>query len=290
MSRLQVLLVLAMLVLAFSIVACDALSGAPPTFIKNVVMARAVQGANIDPVGVSDTFAPDAPEFHAVVTLQNAPKDTAIKAVWTAVDVGTAAAPNTKINEAEVKADGSRNLDFKLGLVAQKWNAGLYQVELYVNDKLDRTLSFVVAGTAQQAGLQAAGTCPPATTQPHKDTGTIAQVIMTAKVDGNNEATDRTGEFLPNDVVYAVVAIKDTPPNTKFKVVFYAVDADGSKICNVTLRVGEPEQVGDGTRNLAFSAKPSEPWKLGKYRVDVYVNNTLDHTTNYVVVTQRQVH
>lgn len=258
-----------------------------PAGITKVVTAQSTQGANFEPINIGDNYAPDAPEFHAIVTLVNAPKDTVVKAVWTAVDVGNAAPPDFKIDETEIKTEGSRNIDFLLKRADTKWSPGLYKVQLYYNGKLDRTLNFVVTGTPVKAGTPS-GACPAATTQPHKVTGWIAQVIMTAKIDSNNEATDRTGEFLPRDVVYAVVAVKDAPVNTKLRAVFYAVDAGGSTICNVKL--SEAEQTTAGTSNLAFSLKPSEPWKLGTYRVDIYVNGTLDHTANYVVVTQRSVH
>ena len=271
--------------LAIGVAACSLIE--TPAGITQVVMAQSTQGTNFEPVNIGDSYAPDAPEFHAVVTLANAPKDTLVKAVWVAVDVGNAAPPDSKIDETEVKTEGSRNVDFSLQRGAAKWPAGLYKVQIYYNSKLDRTLNFVVTGTPVKVGTPA-GACPAATTQAHKVSGWIAQVIMTAKVDGNNEATDRTGEFLVNDVVYAVVAIKNAPANTKFRAVFYAVDAGGSTICNVKL--SEAGQIADGSRNLAFSLKPDSPWALGTYRIDIYVNDALDHTANYVVVPQRSVH
>lgn len=117
------LLILLLSALSVSLAACDLLTGAPPTYIKTAVMARDAQGANLDPVGVSNTFAPDAEAFHVVVTLVNAPKDTILKAIWTVVDVGTAAPANTKVEESEVRVEGSRNVDFKTKRIAQKWNA-----------------------------------------------------------------------------------------------------------------------------------------------------------------------
>ena len=112
---------------------------------------------------------------------------------------------------------------------------------------------------------------------------------MAERVGGNNEPINRTGEFLPVEPVHAIVAVKDAPPNTQFRAVFFAVDAGGSTMCNVKL--GESEQTLSGSGNLAFTlAPPPALWALGKYRVDIYVNGTLDHTANYVVVTQKQVH
>jgi hypothetical protein len=101
---------------------------------------------------------------------------------------------------------------------------------------------------------------------------------------------NRTGEFLQKETVHAIVSIKNAPANTKFRAVFYAVDADNSTQCNVKLT--EIPLTSSGTRNLDFSTAPGKDkqWGLGTYRVDIYVNDVLDHTANYVVVTKKQVH
>ena len=41
---------------------------------------------------------------------------------------------------------------------------------------------------------------------------------------------------------------------------------------------------------LHFRSSQDSPWALGTYRIDIYVNDALDHTANYVVVPQRSVH
>lgn len=109
--------------------------------ITNAVMARDVTGANFDPVGITDTYAADQPEFHAVVTVSNAPNDTLVKAVWVAVDVD----PNTTLDETEVNVEGSRNLDFTLQPPpGVEWPLGFYRVEIYVNGNLDLDVDFSV--------------------------------------------------------------------------------------------------------------------------------------------------
>ena len=275
--------------LAFTATACDLL--APPGGITKAVTAQGAQGASVEPVNVSDNFPPDQNEIHAIVTLTNAPKDSTIKVVWIAADVGAAMPPDTKLSESETKADGTRNLDFVLKQSGSRFAPGLYKAEIYLNGKRDRTLNFVVVGTPLVAATsRPAGNCPPATTQPHKTTGLIAQVTMAEGVSGANEPVNRTGEFLPGETIHAVIAIKDAPANTKFRATFFAVDADGSKLCNAKL--GESEQSASGSKNLDFALTPAKdkPWSLGTYRADVYVNGVLDHTANYVVVTKKQVH
>jgi hypothetical protein len=103
--------------------------------IKDAYMAS-------DEAGTQKTtiFAQDQ-VFYAVVTLANAPDDTTLKATWYAVDAQDTE-PNLKIDEVSTTmSDGT--VPFSLvndGL----WPTGTYKVELYLNDKLDRTLDFEV--------------------------------------------------------------------------------------------------------------------------------------------------
>ena len=114
--------------------------------ITDTVMAEDVQGDNFEPVGVTETYTADQSTFHAVVTVANAPSDTVVKAVWVAVDVGDVAPPNTEIDQTEVEVEGSRNVDFTLTSDSGQWPPGTYKVDIYLNDELDRTLNFTVAG------------------------------------------------------------------------------------------------------------------------------------------------
>lgn len=80
--------------------------------------------------------------FYCIVELANAPEDTTLKAVWTAVEAeGTE--PNYLIDDAEITAGNENVFTFDLtnnGL----WPIGKYKVDLYLNDALDRTLDFEV--------------------------------------------------------------------------------------------------------------------------------------------------
>jgi hypothetical protein len=103
--------------------------------IKNAQLARDNEGTQ-----PTTTFAA-GDTFFCNVDLSNAPDDTAVKAVWTAVQVeGTE--PNLKLDESELKS-GSSTLHFKLSN-DNSWPAGKYKVDLYLNDKLDRTVEFQV--------------------------------------------------------------------------------------------------------------------------------------------------
>ncbi len=134
-------LVLMALVALPILVACG---GGGPTGITNAVMAKDVKGEAKDPVDVTNNFPADQAVFHAVVSVSNLPSGSRVKAVWTVVDVGSAAAPNTKITETELTVEGSRNLDFALKPSAGQFPPGKFKADIYLNDKLDRTLEFTV--------------------------------------------------------------------------------------------------------------------------------------------------
>ncbi|MGC8878313.1 MAG: hypothetical protein ACP5R2_03750 [Anaerolineae bacterium] len=104
-----------------------------------------IAGAKLttDKDGTQETvaFAPDQ-TFYCIVNLANAPEDTKLKAVWTAVEV-EGEQPNVLIDQAETTAGGQNVFTFSLNN-DQPWPVGKYKVDLYLNDKLDRTLEFEV--------------------------------------------------------------------------------------------------------------------------------------------------
>lgn len=114
----------------------------PSNFVSSVTMAQDTQGANKDPMNPTTTFGPNS-TFHAIVRTQNAPANTKFKSVWYAVDVGSAAKPNTLIDETELATDGTRNIDFTLA-PSTAWPPGSYRVEISVNGMLDTVTNFSV--------------------------------------------------------------------------------------------------------------------------------------------------
>ncbi len=79
--------------------------------------------------------------FYAIVDLRNAPDGTSVKTVWTAVRVEGFPA-NQVIDEAALSAR-SGLLYFTL-TPDSLWPTGEYKVDIYLNDKLDKTLRFEV--------------------------------------------------------------------------------------------------------------------------------------------------
>ena len=81
--------------------------------------------------------------FYAIVVVSNAPDDTVVKAVWIAVNA-EGEDPNLTIEETSYTT-GDAQLYFSLtnqeGLL---WPNGQYRVDLYINDKLEKSLEFQV--------------------------------------------------------------------------------------------------------------------------------------------------
>jgi hypothetical protein len=98
--------------------------------------------------GPTTTFAANAPMLHCVTKVANVPDGTTVRAVWTAVtatDASGTAIKDQQICEktTPLAADGA--VDFTLSVpTSGVWPAGSYKVDLYLNDKLDRTLTFTI--------------------------------------------------------------------------------------------------------------------------------------------------
>ena len=209
-------------------------------------------------------FEPQDP-FYAIVKLSNAPDDTTLKATWTAVDVaGTD--PNAYLDETEL-TQGDGTLSFNLSN-DNLWPAGKYKVDLYLNDKLDRTLDFEVAG--------ATAPDPTATPEPPSASKPSISDAFTAR---DQDGTDPTTVFAPEDVFYAIVDLVDAPDQATVKVIWTAVQAQG-EAPDTYLR--EDELTTDSGQ-LYFQVNNSQPWPEGAYKADIYLNDVLDRTLEFSV-------
>jgi len=198
--------------------------------------------------------------FYAIVKLSNAPDDTTVKATWSAVDVvGTDA--NTFLDETEL-TNGDGTLTFTLSN-DNLWPAGRYKVDLYLNDELDRTLDFEVAG----------GTAPDPTATPEAPAASNPSIgdAYTAR---DQDGADPTTVFAPEDVFYTIVDLVDAPDQATVKVVWTAVQVQG-EAPDTYLR--EDELTTDSGQ-LYFQLSNSDLWSEGTYKVDIYLNDILDRT------------
>jgi hypothetical protein len=103
--------------------------------VRDAYLARDPEGSE----RVDIFFADET--FYLIVDLANAPDDTSVRAVWTAVDADGVEL-NTLIDEAALESgDGRVTFDLSNDSL---WPEGNYKVDLYLNEKLERTLEFSV--------------------------------------------------------------------------------------------------------------------------------------------------
>lgn len=109
----------------------------------------------------------------------------------------------------------------------------------------------------------------------------ITEAVLATRVTPlTNTPIDVTQTFpTAQGVIYAVVSLSNPPIGTQLKGVLTAVDTNGSSPPNT--KVGEVDTAStEGTKNIAFHwTYPTLP--VGKYKVDVYLNGTLDRTLNF---------
>ncbi len=177
MKRRTRLIFLPLLVSLLLLVGCE--FSASTANIRSAALAR-------DPDGnePTNTFEPDE-TFYLVVELANAPDSTTVRSVWYAVDVGSAAPPDTLIDEASLTS-GSAVLTFNLSPEGQ-WAPGTYKVELYLNDELNQDLDITVSGDVAQVEPTAAATDEPAATPttapaPTEDLATMLERVRSATI------------------------------------------------------------------------------------------------------------
>ena len=114
--------------------------------IASVDMAKGYSdGKAVNP---TKTFSPTDNPIYCVVQVNNAPDETKVKAVWTAVDAvdeSGATYKDQNIGEKEyLTKDIGSSVGFNIDL-PNAWPVGKYKVDIYLNDKLDRTVEFEVA-------------------------------------------------------------------------------------------------------------------------------------------------
>jgi hypothetical protein len=80
--------------------------------------------------------------FYAIVGLSNAPDDTIVRAVWTAVNVEGVTANTTIYDQSYTSGDAQ--LYFYLAAPNTFWGLGQYRVDLYLNDNFIISLDFQV--------------------------------------------------------------------------------------------------------------------------------------------------
>jgi hypothetical protein len=108
-------------------------------YVEKISMAKDNNG---DPGETTDTFAPSDHTIHCVAELNKAKKGTQIKFVWKAVDV-----PGRTSEEIKSIDYSTRSFENKVHAhltLPTDWPKGKYEVEVWVNGALDKTIQYTV--------------------------------------------------------------------------------------------------------------------------------------------------
>lgn len=234
-----------------------------PDYLREVVLAKDAQGADYTPVNVTNEFAPDQQTFHAVATLQNAPANTKLRAVWYLVSAQNFKS-NSKIDENEltVAEGGSRNIDFTLKSAGTNWPSGSYCVEIYVNGALALSKTFAVVGGSAS---------PPAASG-----NPVKQVVLAQDTQPQTfEPVNPTTTFKKDSpFIHAAVQIESAPTNTNLRARWYPPGQDPLNFDLTT----------DGSRWLDFRLTPApDGFPTGDYKVEIYVGDKLVDTKTFTV-------
>lgn len=138
-----------------------------PATAEATVTATLARGATPDrrPVDPTTTFAPDQETIYLTFTVSGARPGAVLRSVWTAVNVGAAAPPNTTVDEATVTlARGADAGVFTLRRSGPRWAPGQYRADLYLDDRLVESLPYTVTGQAAAATTTATATARPTRT------------------------------------------------------------------------------------------------------------------------------
>ena len=94
----------------------------------------------------TDTFTADTPMIYCAFKIEGVEGGATIRGVWIAEDVGKVAPPNYKIDEASLKltGDGDAKGKFSLSKPNNGFPLGKYRTEIYIGDKLAKTVTFTV--------------------------------------------------------------------------------------------------------------------------------------------------
>ena len=134
MAKRKLKIMFVFIVLMLSMLACEA-------SFSTAKISDAYLTYNSDGSGRTSTFTNDQ-TFYCVVEVENAPDDTTLKAVWTALDV-EGIEPNLLISEFELTTESENEFTFNLEN-DQLWPAGTYKVDIYLDGTLEETLEFSV--------------------------------------------------------------------------------------------------------------------------------------------------
>jgi hypothetical protein len=133
---------------AFACLVALMLIALPALAHADATVTAAALGTSIDKdyhiANPSTEFAQDAPAIHCAWSIDGVGGEVTVRSVWIAEDVGKVAPPNYRIDEASIKMGGDGSGQFQLSKPNNGFPTGKYRVEIYIDNKLAKTVPFTV--------------------------------------------------------------------------------------------------------------------------------------------------
>jgi hypothetical protein len=108
-------------------------------YVEDFNMAKDKNG---DPGDTTTTFEPGDRTIHAVAGLNKAKAGTQVKFVWKAVDV--VGSKNEEIKTIDYTTKSFENKVHGHLTLPYDWPKGTYQVDIYINGALDKTIKYTI--------------------------------------------------------------------------------------------------------------------------------------------------
>ena len=109
-------------------------------YIDQINMAKDENG---EPGESTTSFAPDEHTVHCVINLNKAKAGTKVKFTWIGVDVEDMK-KNDEIKSIDYTTNSFENKVHAHLTLPKDWPKGKYKVEVYINNALDKTISYTV--------------------------------------------------------------------------------------------------------------------------------------------------
>ena len=110
------------------------------------------------------------------------------------------------------------------------------------------------------------------------DASVSTAAISSATLTADTATGAATTTFTPDQTFYCVVVLANAPDTTKVKAVWYTVDDAGT-----ATKIAEKEIVGSGSPINFNASNNAGPWPVGKYRVEIYLNDAVNKTIDFSV-------
>lgn len=114
--------------------------------ISDVVLCGDLDRVSLKPKDVRSIFPPDHPKIYCVISYKFAPSNTMVEAIWRFLGGPKGSFPATELNKTskEIKKQGRLAFSLKKPLSHKNWPVGKYELEIKLNGKSIKKLTFEV--------------------------------------------------------------------------------------------------------------------------------------------------